>query len=81
MEKKILKYLFSALVNLVFLYIGFYWNPTILVSGVVVPWVLVCLKIIVLIIVLLVLYIFAKKLLTSLWKKFIKELKKELNIV
>lgn len=78
---KILGFLLDTLVNLIFLCIGFYCEPTIPILGVVVPWPLVCLGINVLLIALFVLYIFAKKLLNSLWKKFIKELKKELNIV
>lgn len=73
-----MKALLNLLFNFFWLSIGFYFKPTIVIFGVVVHWVFVCMGIVVLLIVLLIL---VKKLGTFLWKKFIQELKKELNIV
>lgn len=79
MQKKISGFLLNALVNIVFLCIGFYCDPTMLILGV--PWPLLCLGIIVLFNALFLLYVFGKKIAKSIWKKFVKELKRELNIV
>lgn len=79
--RKILDISIKILINILFMCIGFYFKPTIYLFNTVVHWSLILLSINIFFIILILLYLLFKKIVQAIWKKIIKELKRELNIV